>query len=128
MPELPVWIQFLNGGIGVALVSGVFGVIMATTNRKANEKAEAAKTAGAEITELTEEIKELKETTARLLGANLASLNDRITYLIGVFLERGSVTISEHKNLLLIYEAYRNIGGNGTVTALIEGFKQLPIK
>lgn len=37
---MPAWIQLLNGGIGVAIVSGIFGVIMARSNKKADEKAD----------------------------------------------------------------------------------------
>ena len=101
---------------------------MERTKRKSNEKVDSVEAAKKRHAELLEAVKSLETSLSQLRDASLASLNDRITYLIGVYLGRGSVTVHEHRNLLSIYQAYKNIGGNGAVAALVDGFTKLPIK
>ena len=130
---MPEWAQqFLTGGVGVAIVSGAFMLIQNRTARKAEEKAEkktlAEQKSTNEFVKLVQAIVSLEKSNVLLVAANIASLNDRITYLVGVFIEKGYVTIAEHKNLLTIYEAYKNIGGNGSIPALMERFKELEIR
>jgi len=114
-------IQILNGGIGVALVAGIFAVIQLKINAKSAEKTVSKEVTEKALRDLIAVIEDIKE-------ANIAHLNDRITYLVGVFMERGSVSVTEHKNLLTIYGAYARIGGNGTITALMESVKGLPVR
>ena len=48
-------------------------------------------------------------------------LRDRIIQAYNHYMERGSIPIYGMENVLSMYEAYRENGGNGTVTKLVEG-------
>lgn len=54
--------------------------------------------------------------------------HDRIYALCQEYLARGYITISEYDNLMYIYRPYRDAGGNGTGTKLIESVCKLPMK
>ncbi|MDR1755091.1 MAG: hypothetical protein LBR74_09395 [Eubacterium sp.] len=54
--------------------------------------------------------------------------HDRLLYLCMHFIERGSITADELENLhVYLYEPYQAIGGNGTITRLMEGVDKLPV-
>lgn len=44
------------------------------------------------------------------------------------YMERGYVPIYARESILSMYEAYHALGGNGTITQLIEELKELPSK
>jgi hypothetical protein len=54
--------------------------------------------------------------------------HDRIYALCQEYLARGYITISEYDNLMYIYRPYRDAGGNGTGSKLIESVCELPMK
>jgi len=125
---MPVWLQILNGGAGVALLSGVFSVILARGSRKAAGKAGLAVAEEERHTELLQAIKTLESLIKKLQDASIATQYDRITYLAGIYLARGSVTVSEHQSLMSIYNSYKDIGGNGSIESLMDMFQKLQIK
>jgi len=54
--------------------------------------------------------------------------HDRIIYLGGLYLERGSITKDEYENLHdYLYKPYAKLGGNGTAQKVMEDVKKLPI-
>ena len=54
--------------------------------------------------------------------------HDRIIYLGGLYLERGSITRDEFENLNdYLYKPYHKLGGNGTAEKIMEDVKKLPI-
>lgn len=66
-----------------------------------------------------------KDPESRLL---LGIAHDRIVYLCGKAIERGSATTGEIDNISQIYEPYKELGGNGTGKAMYEKFMKLPLK
>lgn len=54
--------------------------------------------------------------------------HDRLYALCQEYLARGYITISEYDNLMYIYRPYRDAGGNGTGTKLIESVCKLPMR
>ena len=61
----------------------------------------------------------------------LAILHDRLFQLCSHYLELGYIPVSESEKILdnanVIYEAYHNLGGNGTGTDIYEKFKSLKV-
>lgn len=54
--------------------------------------------------------------------------HDRIIYLCGHYIERGSIMQSEYENLnKYLYEPYKEMGGNGTASRLMDEVRKLPI-
>lgn len=57
-----------------------------------------------------------------------AILHDRLWQAGRDFIPKGEVTLDELKNVEYIYNAYHNLGGNGTGTEIFERIKNLNIK
>lgn len=58
----------------------------------------------------------------------VAILHDRI-YQSGMhFIEKGEIPLSELNNITEMYEAYTELGGNGTGTEIYERVHELPLK
>jgi hypothetical protein len=57
-----------------------------------------------------------------------AMAHDRIINLSKKALMDGSVTVAEFDSILLLYEPYVAMGGNGSAKRMFEAVKQLPIK
>lgn len=70
--------------------------------------------------------KKLKRHEALEAGV-LAMLHDRLFQSGMYFVDKGEITISALRNLERIYEAYHNLGGNGTGTEIWERVKELPL-
>lgn len=57
----------------------------------------------------------------------IAILHDRLFQSCMYFIEKGEIGVSELKNIEMMYEAYHNLGGNGTGTEIYERTKELPL-
>lgn len=55
-----------------------------------------------------------------------AILRDRIIQTYNHYVEKGYCPIYARENIGNMYEAYHNLGGNGTVTALYKRIQELP--
>lgn len=67
-----------------------------------------------------------KEQEAQSKGIQ-ALLRDRIETSYYYYQERSSVTLHGLENVNAMYEEYQNLGGNGTVTKLVEDIRKLPV-
>lgn len=56
-----------------------------------------------------------------------AILHDRLWQAGRIYIPKGKVTLDELKNVEYIYNAYHNLGGNGTGTEIFERIKDLDI-
>jgi len=56
-----------------------------------------------------------------------ALLRDRILRAYYHYQERGNITLHGLENVDKLYEQYHNLGGNGTVTKLVEDLRKLPV-
>ena len=57
----------------------------------------------------------------------VAILHDRLFQSGMYFIEKGEITLSALDNIEGIYNAYHNLGGNGTGTEIFERLKNLPL-
>ena len=56
-----------------------------------------------------------------------ALLRDRVLQAYYHYTERGSITLHGLENVNRLYTEYHNLGGNGTITKLVEDMRKLPV-
>lgn len=66
--------------------------------------------------------------TSKVERAVKALLHDKLSYLANKHLAEGSITAEDFRVVNDLYDAYRDIGGNGTVARLMEAVQKLEIK
>lgn len=67
----------------------------------------------------------IEEQEAIKLGIQ-ALLRDRIIQAYNHYMDKGCCPIYARDNILKLYEQYHNLGGNGTVTGLMDSLMELP--
>lgn len=75
--------------------------------------------------------KRQKESEKRQLAVEegmQALLRDRIVQAYYHYAERGWVTLHGLESVNVMYEKYHNLGGNGTVTKLVEDLRKLEVR
>lgn len=126
---MEVWLAIVGGGVGAAVVGGVFGIIRWVLDRKAQKEDRKENKADQKQQDLSKEIDEIKEQLGNLIIANRTSMYDRIKHLGNVYLERGSITSEELEDLISMHEVYHTVlKGNGFLDSLMEKVKALPVK
>lgn len=60
-------------------------------------------------------------------SSNKSIMSYRLHREFGEALERGFTTREDFEELSALYDSYKNIGGNGKISALYSRFKNLPI-
>lgn len=73
-------------------------------------------------------IKEKSETQDNLKAACLALLHDRLYQACTHYINQGEIDADGLRNLEYLYEAYHDLGGNGTGEALYKRAQALPLK
>ena len=69
--------------------------------------------------------KRIEEQEAIKLGMQ-ALLRDRIISAYNHYMDKGCCPIYARENVRRLYEQYHNLGGNGTVTGLMDSLMELP--
>lgn len=121
MQWLPV---ILGGGMGTALVGGLFTLLQWKLGRTAAREDRAAELNG-------QEVQELKRLVKVLVEADRTILYDRIKYLGKSYIQRGYITVEELEDLNLMHEVYHNkekLGGNGFLDTLMHTVQGLEVK
>lgn len=119
------WLSvLLGGGMGSALVGGIFALVQWLLSRKAAREDRAAELAG-------EESRELKRLVGVLVEADRTILYDRIKHLGKAYIARGHITVEELEDLDQMHEVYHNkekLGGNGFLDALMHTVHALEVR
>lgn len=121
MQWLPV---ILGGGMGTALVGGLFTLLQWKLGRNAAREDRAAEFRG-------QEVQELKRLVQVLVEADRTILYDRIKYLGKSYILRGYITVEELEDLNLMHEVYHSkdkLGGNGFLDTLMHTVHGLEVK
>lgn len=63
-----------------------------------------------------------------LLEAQKVLMIDRVRYLGECYIIRGHITLDEKENLVEMYQAYKNLGGNGHLKTVMEEVHRLPVQ
>lgn len=128
---MEIVLAILGGGVGTALVGGIFTIIQWKLNRNAvhEDRAEAVSTAS--CVERGEQIRELKRLVNVLVEADRTILYDRIKHLGKSYIARGYITVEELEDLDLMHGVYHNkdkLGGNGFLDALMTTVRALDVR
>ena len=119
------WLSvLLGGGVGSALVAGVFTLLQWRLGRKAAREDRAAELAALEG-------RELKRLVGVLVEADRTILYDRIKHLGKSYIARGYITVEELEDIDLMHEVYHNkekLGGNGFLDALMTTVHTLNVR
>lgn len=121
---MEIVLAILGGGMGAALVGGLFTLLQWKLNRKAVREDRAAELDG-------QELQELKRLVGVLVEADRTILYDRIKHLGKSYLARGYITVEELEDIDLMHEVYHDknkLGGNGFLDALMHTVHGLEVK
>lgn len=102
-----------------ALISGAFTVTVALIEARASKERKSEKQA-------REEAAKEREHSKAVDDGVLALLRDRIIERYNHYIEQGYIPIYALENVIAMYEAYHALGGNGTITKLVDALKELP--
>lgn len=75
---------------------------------------------------LADKIRESSKKQEAIEEGIQALLRDRIIQAYNHYIEKGYCPIYGHENVEALYSQYHALGGNGTVTKLIEKLRELP--
>lgn len=100
-----------------AIITGVIGYIFYKLKKATEEKSANEERRLQAILKREESINE----------ALRALCNDRILQGYRYYKKNGGVSIQDLETMSKLYNAYHNLGGNGTITAVYEKISQLPI-
>lgn len=117
-------LSVLGGGVGSALVGGMFTLLQWKLNRKAFREEHAAQLGA-------EESQELKRLVGVLVEADRTILYDRIKHLGKAYIARGYITVEELEDIDLMHGVYHDqdkLGGNGFLDALMHTVHSLEVK
>lgn len=101
-----------------ALISGAFTVAVAVIEARAARERKSEKQA-------REEAAMEREHNKAVDNGVLALLRDRIIERYNHYMEQRYIPIYGLENVLAMYAAYHALGGNGTVTKLIDALREL---
>ena len=124
-------LAILGGGVGTALVGGLFALLQWKLNRKAALADRETASAGAVCAARGKEIRELKTMMGVLIEADRTILYDRIKHLGKSYIARGYVTVEELEDIDLMHSVYHDkdkLGGNGFLDALMKTVHALEVR
>ena len=128
---MEVILAILGGGVGTALVGGIFTVIQWKLNRKAAQEDRTAAATIASCTTRDKEFAELKRLVGVLVEADKTILYDRIKHLGKSYIARGFITVEELEDIDLMHTVYHDkdkLGGNGFLDALMSKVHTLDVR
>lgn len=102
-----------------SFIAGLSAVIVALIEANASKERKKEKQA-------REEAQKEREHSQALEAGVLSLLRDRIIERYNHYMEQGYIPIYGLENVLALYKAYKKLGGNGTITKLVEALKKLP--
>ena len=108
----------ISEGVIVAVVTTIIAPTIAWLLKRSNKNLENIDN---NLTEINTKIQKTADGTLAITRYRLLKEMARI-------LERGTIGVHELKELSLLYESYKNLGGNSVVTELFERCQDLPLK
>lgn len=81
-----------------------------------------------EVKKTQNQVDEVTQIGLQNRSSNKSIMSYRLHREFGEALERGFTTREDFEELSALYDSYKNIGGNGKITALYSRFKNLPIQ
>ena len=124
-------LAILGGGVGTALVGGIFTLIQWRLNRKAAQEDRAQAVSDNSCAARGEQIKTLERLVNVLIEADRTILYDRIKHLGKSYIARGYITVEELEDIDLMHGVYHDkdkLGGNGFLDSLMKTVHTLDVR
>ena len=121
---MEVILAILGGGVGTALVGGIFTLIQWRLNRKAAQEDQIQEVSA-------QELRELKRLVGVSVEADRIIMYDRIKHLGKSYIARGYITVEELEDIDLMHGVYHDkekLGGNGFLDALMKTVHALEVR
>lgn len=115
------FISVLSSGVCSAIFGGIF-LLLQTKQKHKYETKELDKRVSAE------KIEELMHSIEKMHRGNRAILRDRLKFLARAYIANGSIAFDEKHDIDEMYHAYRDLGGNGALTAMMEQVDRLTVR
>lgn len=116
----------LSGGVGSAVVVGLFALIQWRLNRKAQKEDKAAGKLDAVFDSHVQEIADLRTLVESLVVADRTILYDRIKHLAKSYIKLGYITVEEYENLKRMHLVYHTtLHGNGFLDSIMDEVDKL---
>ena len=128
---MEIVLAILGGGVGTALVGGIFTLIQWRLNRKAAREDRAEEASTASCAARGQEIRDLKRLVNVLVEADRTILYDRIKHLGKSYIARGYITVEELEDIDQMHEVYHDkdkLGGNGFLDNLMNTVHGLEVR
>lgn len=123
------WSAILSGGLAVAIVQGLYTIIMWWLNRQADKKDHESDDAKQSFEDID---KRLDSQDAKLDGCTYGLrilLHDRIKFLGQKYLQDGEIDFDDRQIFLDMHNAYHNgLDGNGNLDELVKAVRAIPLK
>lgn len=128
---MEIVLAILGGGVGTALVGGIFTLIQWRLNRKAAREDRAQAISDNSCAARGQQIKNLERLVGVLVVAERTSLYDRIKHLGKSYIARGYITVEELEDIDQMHAVYHDkdkLGGNGFLDALMKTVHALEVR
>lgn len=100
------------------LITTIIGPILAWYLKRSSKNLES----------IDEKLKEINEKIQKIANGTLMITRYRLLKDMTFFLEQGFIELKQLNELTLIYESYKDLGGNSVVTELFERCQNLPLR
>lgn len=128
---MEIVLAILGGGVGTALVGGIFTLIQWRLNRKAAREDRAQAISDNSCAARGQQVKNLERLVGVLVVAERTSLYDRIKHLGKSYIARGYITVEELEDIDQMHAVYHDkdkLGGNGFLDALMKTVHALEVR
>lgn len=113
------------GGVGVTVVGSLTQLVLWFLKRHAEKQDKKENYVDKAMFDVY--VSESKNTIDALAHAQLATMRDRIRYLSLRYLEMDTINYDHFQDLMDLYDAYQCLGGNGSLTVLMQQIKGMRI-
>lgn len=118
--------MILTGGVGSAIVVGLFALTQWLLNRKAQKEDKAADKKAADCEARGRELCELRGMVESLVVADRTILYDRIKHLAKSYIKRSWISVEEYEDLKRMHTVYHSkLNGNGFLDSIMEEVDKL---
>lgn len=128
---MQILLAILGGGVGTALVGGIFTLIQWKLNREAAQEDRTESARSASCAQRGQQIGNLERLVNVLIEADRTILYDRIKHLGKSYIARGYITVEELEDIDLMHTVYHDkdkLGGNGFLDSLMTKVHALDVR
>lgn len=111
---MPTWAAIL---IGVCGCTGIFNVIVAVLQRRWTKQDKR-----------DDRFDSIEKSLEAIKEAQRATMEERIRYLVGLYLGKGEINMAELSNLREMHRKYLGVGGNGNLDTEMNLLDTVPVK